>query len=42
MSADGVASRVVALDGIPEIVAGDDVAALIGDALERHAPASCR
>lgn len=33
MSADAMV-RVVALDGIPEIAAGDDVAALIGDALE--------
>jgi coenzyme F420-0:L-glutamate ligase/coenzyme F420-1:gamma-L-glutamate ligase len=32
MSADG-SVRVVALEGIPEVVAGDDVAALIGDAL---------
>ncbi len=28
--------EVVALDGIPEVVAGDDLAALIGDALERQ------
>jgi coenzyme F420-0:L-glutamate ligase/coenzyme F420-1:gamma-L-glutamate ligase len=33
MPGDGTV-RVVALDGIPEVVAGDDVAALIGDALE--------
>jgi coenzyme F420-0:L-glutamate ligase/coenzyme F420-1:gamma-L-glutamate ligase len=33
MSADG-SVRVVALEGIPEVVAGVDVAALIGDALE--------
>lgn len=33
MSADG-SVRVVALEGIPEVVAGEDLAALIGDALE--------
>ena len=33
MSADG-SVRVVALEGIPEVVAGDDVAALVGDALD--------
>ena len=37
MSADEGAVEVVALDGIPEIVAGDDLAAILGDALERRA-----
>ena len=41
MPADGGPSRVVALEGIPEIRVGDDLAALIGDAIERT-PASCR
>jgi coenzyme F420-0:L-glutamate ligase/coenzyme F420-1:gamma-L-glutamate ligase len=31
--------RVITLDGIPEITAGDDLAALIGDAIERTAGA---
>ncbi len=36
MGADDGRLEVVALDGIPEIVAGDDLAALLGDALERR------
>jgi coenzyme F420-0:L-glutamate ligase / coenzyme F420-1:gamma-L-glutamate ligase len=38
MPADGGDGRVevVALDGIPEVAVGDDLAALLGDALERH------
>ena len=36
MSADG-RLEVVALDGIPEIHVGDDLARLIGDAIERTA-----
>lgn len=36
MPADG-SVRVIGLDGIPEVNSGDDVAALIGDALERTA-----
>jgi coenzyme F420-0:L-glutamate ligase/coenzyme F420-1:gamma-L-glutamate ligase len=36
MSADAGRVEVVALDGIPEIANGDDLAAILGDALERH------
>jgi coenzyme F420-0:L-glutamate ligase / coenzyme F420-1:gamma-L-glutamate ligase len=36
MPADGGRLEVVALDGIPEIVEGDDLARIIGDALERE------
>ena len=43
MSAEGAGRvEVVALDGMPEIRAGDDLPGLIGDALGRHAPAYCR
>ncbi len=37
MPADAGRLEVVALDGIPEIAAGDDLAGLLGDALERRA-----
>ena len=37
MPADTGRVEVVALDGIPEIVEGDDLAAILGDALERQA-----
>ena len=37
MPADTGRVGVVALDGIPEIVEGDDLAAILGDALERQA-----
>jgi coenzyme F420-0:L-glutamate ligase/coenzyme F420-1:gamma-L-glutamate ligase len=36
MAADGGRVEVVALDGIPEIKAGDDLATILGDALERQ------
>ena len=36
MPADDGRVEVVALDGIPEIVSGDDLGALLGDALERR------
>ena len=36
MPADSGRVEVVALDGIPEIAAGDDLAAIIGEALERQ------
>jgi coenzyme F420-0:L-glutamate ligase / coenzyme F420-1:gamma-L-glutamate ligase len=36
MPADGGRVEVVALDGIPEVTDGDDLAALLGDALERE------
>ena len=37
MPADAGRLEVVALDGIPEVAVGDDLAALLGDALERQA-----
>jgi coenzyme F420-0:L-glutamate ligase/coenzyme F420-1:gamma-L-glutamate ligase len=37
MPAEAGRVEVVALDGIPEVVAGDDLAAFLGDALERQA-----
>jgi coenzyme F420-0:L-glutamate ligase / coenzyme F420-1:gamma-L-glutamate ligase len=37
MPADAGRLEVVAVDGIPEIAVGDDLAALLGDALERQA-----
>jgi coenzyme F420-0:L-glutamate ligase/coenzyme F420-1:gamma-L-glutamate ligase len=36
MPADAVSVEAVALDGIPEIAPGDDLAAILGDALERQ------
>ena len=35
MPADDGRLEVIALDGIPEIVAGDDLAGHLGDAIER-------